>query len=128
MGWGYGFDSKWQRDIGYGVPAFCDHPGCEKEIDRGLYYVCCGQQPYGGEHGCGLYFCDDHQFFFENEEDEEDERNGVTMCERCLGGQEPFEPSGDTAEWIVHKLTDPSWEAWRTDNPDEVKYLSQMVV
>src|SRR4051812_7048849 len=26
MGWSIGYDSNWQRDIGYGVPAFCDHP------------------------------------------------------------------------------------------------------
>ena len=24
MGWQVGYDSKWQRDIGYGVPAICD--------------------------------------------------------------------------------------------------------
>lgn len=42
MGWSIGFDSNWNRDIGYGVPAFCDHPGCTAEIDRGLAYVCGG--------------------------------------------------------------------------------------
>ena len=26
MGWSIGFDSKWNRDIGYGVPATCDYP------------------------------------------------------------------------------------------------------
>jgi len=52
MGWSIGFDSRWNRDIGYGVPAYCDHPKCNEEIDRGLAYVCCGEQPYGGEHGC----------------------------------------------------------------------------
>ena len=36
MSWAVGFDSQWDRDIGYGVPAYCDHPGCGKEIDRGL--------------------------------------------------------------------------------------------
>ena len=59
MGWSVGYDSKWERDIGYGVPAICDHPGCNKEIDRGLGYVC-GGEPYGGEHGCGLFFCGEH--------------------------------------------------------------------
>ena len=28
MGWSIGYDEKWQRDIGYGVPAICDYPGC----------------------------------------------------------------------------------------------------
>lgn len=27
MGWSIGYDDKWFRDIGYGVPAYCDHPG-----------------------------------------------------------------------------------------------------
>jgi hypothetical protein len=56
MSWAVGFDSNWKRDIGYGVPATCDRPGCGTGIDRGLAYVC-GGQPYGGEEGCGLYFC-----------------------------------------------------------------------
>lgn len=30
MSWVIGFDSNWNRDIGYGVLAFCDHPGCKK--------------------------------------------------------------------------------------------------
>ena len=43
MGWSIGFDTRWNRDIGYGVPAYCDHPGCNKEIDRGLSHVCGGE-------------------------------------------------------------------------------------
>lgn len=31
--------------IGYAWEATCDHPGCEKQIDRGLAYAC------GGMHG-----------------------------------------------------------------------------
>ena len=62
MSWALGYDSQWMRDIGYGLPAYCDHPGCMAEIDRGLAYVC-GSEPYGGEHGCGLYFCDKHLRF-----------------------------------------------------------------
>jgi len=59
MGWGNcGTDSK-GRGIGYMVPAKCDHPGCEADIDRGLSYAC------GGMHGqdevsCELYFCEKH--------------------------------------------------------------------
>lgn len=62
MGWSIGYDSKWKRDIGYGVPASCDYPGCDAEIDRGLSYVC-GGEPYGGEVGCGLYFCAAHLLY-----------------------------------------------------------------
>lgn len=88
------------RDIGYGVPALCDHPDCERAIDRGLAYVC-GGDVYGGEHGCGLFFCDDH-------------RHGEHgQCWRCLGDLPPYKPTPDTPEWIRHKETDPSWAEWR---------------
>jgi hypothetical protein len=46
MSWAIGYDGRWKRDIGYGVPAYCDHPGCNEEIDRGLAHVC-GGEPYG---------------------------------------------------------------------------------
>lgn len=59
MSWAIGYDDHWHRDVGYGVPATCDHPGCQKLIDRGLAYVC-GGQPYGGDDGCDLFFCEDH--------------------------------------------------------------------
>ena len=36
MSWSIGYDDNWDRDIGYGVPAYCDHPGCNEEIDRGF--------------------------------------------------------------------------------------------
>lgn len=58
MSWAVGYNEHWQRDIGYGVPSICDHPGCDKEIDRGFDFVC-GLPPYG-ENGCGLYFCNKH--------------------------------------------------------------------
>ena len=82
MGWSIGFDKRWGkygRDIGYGVPATCDHPGCGEEIDRGLSYVC-GGDAYGGEHGCGLFFCREHLTY--------EERDGhlVPLCERCAAG------------------------------------------
>lgn len=101
MGWAVGFDSNLERWIGYGVPAQCDHPGCKEEIDRGLAYVC-GGQPYGGDRGCGLHFCDKH--------------GGGGLCERCQNEQEPFEPKPDVEEWIQWQLTDESWEKWRKDN------------
>lgn len=101
MGWSIGWDSRWYRDIGYGVPAACDHPDCNTEIDRGLSYIC-GGEPYGGDDGCGLYFCAKHQNF-------------ASLCERCAEGKEPFTPKPDTPEWIHHKATDPSWAQWRED-------------
>lgn len=119
MGWSIGYDDRWKRDIGYGVPAFCDHPGCNAEIDRGLAFVCCDSEPYGGERGCGLYFCPDHQHFTEKHSQ---------LCARCLRGNRPFTPKEDHPEWINHKLTDESWEQWRNNNPTEVIALKASLV
>jgi len=111
MGWSIGYDERWKRDIGYGVPATCDHPGCGKEIDRGLSYVC-GGQPKGGDRGCGLYFCEDHLHHHERL---------PQLCSRCSPRVlKPFEPTPDTPEWINWKLTDESWQQWRDEHPDEV--------
>lgn len=111
MGWSIGYDSKWDRDIGYGVPATCDHPGCDAEIDRGLAYVC-GGEPFGGDDGCGLFFCAEHLYL------------GVThpqLCERCCDGEPAFDPKPDRKEWIEWKLTDESWSQWRKKNPELVE-------
>jgi hypothetical protein len=114
MGWSIGYDDNWDRDIGYGVPAYCDHPNCTKTIDRGLAYVCCGQEPYGGA-GCGLHFCADHS-----------DIDG--MCIRCRSGMYPFDPKPDHPTWIHHKLTDPSWEQWRQENPKWVSHHAAIPV
>ena len=106
MGWSIGFDSRRNRDIGYGVPATCDFPGCGADIDRGMGYVC-GGEPYGGEHGCGLYFCGEHLI-----------GGRPQQCDRCIDEQPPFEATPDTREWIEWKLTDESWAAWRDENPE----------
>jgi hypothetical protein len=100
VSWAVGYDTHWGRDIGYGVPATCDHPGCGKSIDRGLAYVC-GGEPYGGDQGCGLYFCDDHMLYG-------DAVPRAQLCDRCRAGESPFEPTPDTAEWMEHKLGDES--------------------
>ncbi len=117
MGWSIGWDEHWQRDIGYGVPAFCDHPECSAKIDRGVSYVC-GGEPYGGEHGCGLYFCYTHLF-----------GSGTNQrCNRCLHRMTtPYAPKPDTAEWMRHKLSDESWQRWRDEEPDEAKRLAELL-
>lgn len=68
MGWAFCGTDGDGREIGYGIPATCDHPGCNKEIDRGLAYCCGGM--HGGQgyfdedlqtwFGCGRYFCSEH--------------------------------------------------------------------
>ena len=115
MGWSIGWDSNWTRDIGYGVPATCDYPDCGAKINRGLGYVCCGSEPYGGD-GCGLYFCERHRSQWSDRLDH-------FCCERCAKEEEPFDPTPDVPEWINHKLTDESWEQWRKENPEEVERL-----
>ena len=111
MGWSIGYDEHHKRDIGYGVPANCDHPGCNAEIDRGLGYVC-GGEPYGGEHGCGLFVCSEHTHA--NSKCDQ-------LCQHCADRRrKKLIPSADTKEWTHWKLTDESWEAWRKDNPEAV--------
>lgn len=110
MGWSIGFDSHWNRDIGYGVPAVCDHPECNEEIDRGLSYVC-GGEPYGGEKGCGLYFCLTHQ------------TGAFQRCERCAKRRRAFTPKPDVPRWMRHKLRDGTWKRWRDENPSEVALI-----
>lgn len=118
MGWSIGYDEHWKRDVGYGVPSVCDHPACSAAINRGLSFVC-GGDPYGGEHGCGLFFCAEHLEYHDFRDG-----CGVQVCPRCAKGKSPYKnPKPDSAEWIRWKLTDESWEAWRVENPDEVKRL-----
>lgn len=114
MSWSIGYDNNWKRDIGYGVPAYCDHPGCRRVIDRGLAHVC-GREPYGGEHGCGLYFCDQHH------------GGENSTCERCEAGQAPFQKKPEHPRWVKFKLKDPSWAGWRTENPEDVKALCESI-
>lgn len=114
MGWAVGFDSRWNRDIGYGVPAACDRPGCATPIDRGLEYVC-GSYPRGGERGCGLYFCPEHLSARRKDGD-----GCVHICGRCDKNRPPYEPTPDVREWIEWKLADDSWQPWRDENPEAV--------
>lgn len=110
MSWALGFDSNWNRDIGYGVPSHCDHPGCAKKIHRGLSYVC-GSDPYGGEHGCGLYFCSDHLGYRKPQGAD----SVVQNCSRCLAYRKPYRPKPDHPDWVEWKETDPSWAEWRAE-------------
>lgn len=113
MGWSLGYDDNWNRFIGYGVPAYCDYPRCNKEIDRGLANVC-GSDPYGGEDGCGLFFCSDHLII--------DKRKGQ-LCKRCCAGKKPYKPKPEHPKWINHILTDKTWKEWRKQNKEYVEEL-----
>lgn len=109
MSWSIGYDERWKRDIGYGVPAYCDNPGCRRTIDRGLAFVC-GGEPYGGERGCGLYFCTLHL-------------NCDSLCHRCHKKKPPFKPKPEHPDWVKHKMSDPSWSEWRMKEADPMKCL-----
>lgn len=114
MGWSLGYDSTWCRWIGYGVPAYCDHPKCNAEIDRGLAHVCSGE-PYGGDRGCGLYFCSAHLYL--------DPVRGF-RCLRCQQSKPPYKRiKPEHPRWIKHLLTDSSWAQWRAENPERVKEM-----
>lgn len=111
MSWSIGYDENWKRDIGYGVPAYCDHPSCNEEINRGLSYVC-GGDPYGGDTGCGLYFCGDH-------------RLPGSLCANCSELLPPFDAKPDHQRWVDWKLNDESWEEWRQENPQKVEAMNR---
>lgn len=133
MGWSVGWNEDLKRDIGYGVPAVCDHPDCEKKIDRGFTHVC-GNPPYG-QGGCGLHFCNEHLEYapgheppemfvrppgaepFGKEDIEtlltEAMKIRVQLCERCRADLPPFEMKPDCEEWIQWKMQDESWAEWR---------------
>jgi hypothetical protein len=123
MGWSIGYDSNWHRDIGYGVPAICDFPGCNKKIDRGLGYVC-GDEPHGGDYGCELYFCPEH---FEYRKPHGSDRN-LQLCPRCYARKKPYDAKPDCKEWIKWKLTDSSWQDWRDRNRLEVIKMREQLL
>ena len=104
-------NKRWQ---GYGVPAICEHPDCNEEVDRGLGCMC-GNGP-DDERGCGRFFCGKHLYVSEDD---------VQVCEQCLEGKEPFQMKPDTREWTEWILADESWEEWREENPEEVIKLKE---
>lgn len=96
MGWSFAIDdsrAEGDQGIGYSVPAKCDLDGCEVDIDRGLAYVC-GSDPYGGEHGCGKFFCADHLAWYSYWTQDGQEHLSPQMCDAC------------GAEWEKRGLTE----------------------
>lgn len=133
---GYAIYQMNGRDCGYGVPAVCEQPDCNEEIDRGMAY-CCGGAP-DSEHGCNMYFCAAHLYFGAPFED------GSThqVCEICFLNRklDAIDPDGgwklhaatypekpDVEEWCHWKLDHESWEQWRSENPKEVTKLKAVV-
>ncbi len=120
MGYSVGFDENWKRDVGYSVPAVCDHPRCDEEIDRGFSFVC-GSQMFGGEIGCGLYFCGKHRSMRPTEKD------SPMLCLKCCRYEKkPYKPKPDTFEWKMWKLTHESWKDWREENTETVAEFTEL--
>lgn len=93
-----------ERWAGYGVPAVCDLPECNVEIDRGMAYNCRENSfSEGVGKSCGLYFCEEHLYDHKNHKNSK--------------------PKPDTFEWEQWILTDDSWAEWRANNPDKVKKI-----
>lgn len=129
---GYAVYKVGHRWGGYGVPAICEYPDCNKEIDRGMSYAC-GGEPFS-EYGCDMYFCDKHLQFQGWDDDgfkcaHEDlcECTCVFVCECCVEGKAPFPYKPEHPEWVHHLLTDESWAEWRKKNPDEVEALKNNI-
>jgi hypothetical protein len=117
---GYQIYKVGKRFGGYGVPAYCEHPGCNKEIDRGMSYAC-GGEPFS-DLGCDRYFCEDHKHYHEFNTGN-GYREGAEVCEQCAKRKEPFPYKPEYPTWIKHLLTDKSWKQWRQKNKEEVKKL-----
>ncbi len=134
MSWAIGYNETYKRDVGYGVPAYCDHPGCKRVIDRGLAYIC-GGDIGGGEHGCGLFFCEkhlylgdfsfacarcveaqcDHKFVCDTDEQQcmEDHHHDKSShaCEKC--GKTEEEADNVSVTPFKPKREHPKWLKWK---------------
>lgn len=98
------------------MPAYCDSPKCCEAINRGLGHVC-GGDVYGGEKGCGLFFCSAHLRY---------ERDKF-LCARCSKYRKPYKKKIDHPTWVKWKLLDSSLGQWRKENPDEVRKLREQL-
>lgn len=118
---------------GYGVPAVCEYPDCNEEIDRGMSFAC-GDEPFS-ETGCDRYFCSKHKDNYKgfNGFNERCRHKNDCKCEfhfycdRCAKGKNPFPYKPETKEWIEHVLTDESWEEWRKEEPEMVEEYKKLL-
>lgn len=127
---GYQVYAVGKRFGGYCVPAVCEQPECNKEIDRGVSYAC-GDEPFS-EFGCDLYFCEEHinDVYFNGDErcmsEEDCDCEMIRLCDRCKDNKTPFPYKPETKEWMKHLLKDKSWKKWRKENPDTVEEYKKL--
>ena len=62
MGWAFCGTNRNGVEIGYGVAAVCDEPGCTTLIDRGLAHLC--GEMHDDERTCAKYFCGEHLYIY----------------------------------------------------------------
>lgn len=136
MGYKIGYQGKFKRFLGYGIPAICDHPGCETEIDRGMGHACYEGVPY--DSACGGFFCSEHhenyvypdeiedlhqeelnQLGLDPDEDYSD-IDGAVCCRHSM------EKHKEAATWINFILTDESWEKWREKYTEQTANLKKL--
>lgn len=128
------------RLAGYGVPAYCNYPGCSNEIDRGMSYACCGAIHH--DSSCGGFYCSEHAtpFIGEDElEDLDDEEvqavlEGYGLEEAPLFGEDglaylcshpPIEFK-EHPDWIKHISTDETWQKFREQKPEEFNAMKAL--
>lgn len=95
----YWHNGRWQ---GYGVPAYCDYPGCNKEIDRGM-----GYSHKKGMNPDDPFLCSTHKY-------------------KDLPDDFEIDYNKEHPEWINHLLKDDSWNLWRIENPEIVEKYKGM--
>lgn len=120
---GYGVYENGERFAGYAVPAICEHPGCNKKIDRGYAYAC-GGEPFS-ERGCDRYFCSEHLWY--HNFNIRGSRECVQVCARCNTYKSPFPYKPEKEEWLQHILNDESWSTWREENPEKVNEFKNKI-
>lgn len=90
----------WSADrwAGSRVPALCDWPTCDAEINRGRTHRCVD---HAGEDGCELFFCSRH------------------LVQPTV--HDLIRPKPDPGRWELMILTDDTLEPWRQEHPVEVE-------
>lgn len=92
MGWGSGENYR-NEVIGYSHIGVCSEPGCDEEIDKGLYFTCGGLEGVNGQRGCGRHFCGSHLFYVTSQQEEDegdeydpefDECENAGVCSHCV--------------------------------------------
>lgn len=131
------------REQGYAVPAVCDHPDCTNLIDRGMGYVCLGDQEH--TQSCGGFYCSDHQELafvitedeFEGLDDDESQELAESYgldekpefdedgyCHVCQ--HKPIE-NKESRVWLEHIMKDESWQKWRDQEPARVERIKSLL-